>query len=120
MSPNINFLLNKLVVVKRRASAGSAPVDVLNAPSYGKPDTWETVYPALKCRIEIKFSAPIEFKPTGERIPPRTIMFTNEDVDVRPEDRIYEGDNVWVVEGRQDYFNTVGGIHHYEFSLLVP
>lgn len=117
--PNINFILNKTVVVKRRKSVSIAPKDVLNAPSYGTPDEWAVAYPALKCRIEVNLSAPIQFKPTGERLPPNARMMTNEDVTVLPEDRIFDGADVWIVEGIQGYFNATGGIHHYEFTLLV-
>ena len=122
----LNYILNKVVTVKRRKGwrVGEAPRDILNAPSYDKPENWETVYPSLKCRIEFVASArygfPIEFKPTGERLQPRTVMFVDDNVDIRPEDRIFDGDMVWIVEGKQIYYNTVGGIHHYEYSLLVP
>jgi hypothetical protein len=117
--PNINFILNKTVVVRRRLSASSAPKDALNAPSYGSPAEWGIVYTALKCRIEVNMSAQIQFKPTGERLPPNARMMTNEDVTVLPEDRIYDGSDVWIVEGIQAYFNATGGIHHQEFTLLV-
>ena len=121
----INFLLNKTVVVKRRADwtvgTGHATRDVLNAPNYGTPSTWTTVYAALKCRIEYKMNAPIQFKPTGERVPPPVVMFIDDNVDIRTEDRIFdtENDEEWIVEGRQSYYNSVGGIHHYEYSLLI-
>jgi len=117
---NIPFILNKTVVVRRRKGwqVGSAPRDVLNAPSYGDPTTWDIVYAALKCRIET-MGASIQFKPTGERIPPQVIMFIDDDVDVRPEDRIFDGTMTWIVEGKQTHYNTVGGIHHYEYTLLV-
>jgi hypothetical protein len=111
--PSIHFLLNKTVIVRRRPSVSA---DALNAPNYGKPITWPVVYPALKCRIETN-SSPIQFKPTGERQPASNNMYCDNDVDVRAEDRVYDGNDVWIVEGRQDYFNMAGGIHHYEFSL---
>lgn len=118
----LNFMLNKVVTVKRRKGwkIGEAPRDALNAPSYNKPENWDTVYPALKCRIEYGSSSSIQFKPTGERIPPSVTMYVDDNVDVRPEDRLYDGEMIWIVEGRQTYWNTTGGIHHYEYSLLVP
>ena len=122
----INFILNKTVVVKRRktweAGVGGAPRDSLNAPSYLAPDAWDTTYPALRCRIEYKKNAPIQFTPAGERVLPPVMMFVNESVDIKTEDRIYdtEDDTVWIVEGRQTYYNSVGKVHHYEYTLLVP
>ncbi len=122
----LNYLLNKVVAVKRRKGwrVGEAPRDILNAPSYNKPEDWDTVYPSLKCRIEylssMRAGSRIEFKATGERVVPVAHLFIDDDVDIRPEDRIYDGDIIWIVEGRQVYYNTVGGVHHYEYSLLVP
>jgi hypothetical protein len=119
--PNIHFLLNKEVIVKRRDNWETAPAprDILNAPSYGSTDSWTTIYPALRCRIETT-NAPIQFKPTGERVPPSCLMYIDEDVDIKAEDRIYDGDNYYIVEGKQTHWDTVGGVHHYEYSLLVP
>lgn len=116
---NIGFLLNKTVVVKRRKVLGVAPRDELNAPTYGNLETWDTIYSALECRIEIS-SAPIQFKPTGERVPPLAKLYIDEEVDIKAEDRVIDGDIIYIVQGVQPHYDSMGGIHHYEFDLLIP
>jgi hypothetical protein len=124
----LNYILNQEVVVKRRIAwdDASATRDALNAPSYGTPDNWKTIYSALKCRIEYvggtRSGSRIEFRPTGERVKPIAIMFIDDDMDIRAEDRIIDSVGVfnWIVEGKQILYNTVGGIHHYEYQLNIP
>lgn len=115
------YLLNKTIIVKRRQDwvDGLIARDILNAPDYGTPDNWNIVYPALKCRIEYSSNS-IEFKQTGERLRPSIIMYLDDDVDVRAEDRIYDGKDIYIVDGKQIYYNTVGEVHHFEYNLLVP
>jgi hypothetical protein len=116
----INFILNKTVIAKRRADWETvASRDALNAPVYGKDITWTTIYPALRCRIEISAST-VQFKLTGERVVPTIKMFIDDNITLMPEDRIFDGDDIYIVEGVQTYYNPVGGIHHFEFSLIKP
>jgi hypothetical protein len=113
--------------VKRRA--GNPVKDILNAPNYGKVDNWVNIYINLPCRLEIKQSS-IQFKPTGERVEPTNILYVDASTPLNIEDRVFmvSSDNVsglgyqqeFIVSGVMPAISMIGGIDHYEYSLIIP
>ncbi len=122
------FALTMLCNVVRRSSAPTS--DSLNAPSYGTVDTWVPVYVNLPCRLEIYRQSMIQFKPTGERIEPRTYMYVDASTPLQVEDRIFFLNNSVTGLGQQQEFIVQGALpgvdmigqpnHHIEYELLVP
>ena len=121
------FLLTHKCNVKRRAENPSA--NILNEPDYGVPQDWVNVYVNLPCRLEIT-SSQIQFKPTGERVPPMNVLYIDASTPLKVQDRVWFLDtNVtglgvvqeFIVQGAKPALNMLGlPQHHLEYELLVP
>ena len=112
-----------LATVRRRtggASGSGATLDALNAQAYGSPSTWTAVYTNMPCRLEI-VKNPIIFTPAGERVDPtmRNILYVSAEYVLQTEDRIYIGTTVYIAQGIMIAYDPVGGVHHYEITVLV-
>jgi hypothetical protein len=112
--------------VKRR---NSNPIkDLLNAPSYGKTDTWANVYINIPCRLET-IKSQIQFKPTGERAEPINILYVDCSTPLKIEDRIIL-DNKFTGLRYSQEFIVQGAVvaldmlrrpqHHLEYKLIIP
>jgi hypothetical protein len=102
--------------------------DMLNAPSYGEPSSWETIYTDLPCSLEVYSKSDIQFKPTGERMEPTNILYVGIDTPLDIEDRIYFAgvdsglgyDQEFVVQGANPAIDMMGQIDHLEYELIIP
>lgn len=121
------FMLTMICSVKRRADNYS--VDILNEPSYGDVKDWDNIYVNIPCRLEVSNSN-IQFKPTGERIPPKNILYVDASTPLQVEDRvIFSNNNVnglgfqqeFIVQGCVPALDQIGQpSHHLEYELLCP
>jgi len=114
--------------VKRRDVNASR--DALNEIDYGNTIDWANIYIDLPCRLEIVRANPIEFKPTGERMKPKTILYVDASTPLKPEDRVYMLDNRTTGLPKQQEFVVQGALpamnmirqprHHLEYRLALP
>jgi hypothetical protein len=114
------ILLNMKVNVMRRLSQGR---DSLNNPVYGTPtsgDGWNLIYQNLSVRLAFS-SRDVRFSPEGERILPNGIMYYNDHVELKDEDRVITSTGIeYVVIGVTIGYIYAGKVDHHEATLALP
>jgi hypothetical protein len=113
-------LLSSTVTIKRRNSQGR---DALNNPTYGQPTSgagWSTVQTGIQ--VFFAFSSKgLRFALEGERVQPNGIMYYNNVINLKEEDRVMTSDGIeYTVTGLAVAYLMGNVISHYEAVVQLP
>jgi hypothetical protein len=117
--------LNLQIKVQRRTQNSR---NSLNEPDYGPEANYPTIYTSVWARIEYN-SKSMAFTDTGERVTlgGNTIVMTEPDVKLQPEDRITilttddpeQLNKTYIVMENYSEWDSMGNVHHYVSTIEV-